>query len=146
MTTQAPPRHLPPTVHDARPYLPDVLGVQCFSPIGDRPRQREGTTDMGFERKTVVRHVGESDAALWQRVQHTVTHFKDRYGWNQPVAVVCDYDSTREQGMAQFENDGYMNLIAALRYAVGNSTDQRVRFVAGIALSQLNAWHRVPLP
>jgi hypothetical protein len=143
--TTASPIHMPPQVFGARAYLPDVLSVQCIGPIGDKRRQTEGATRMGFESRTVVRNDGEVDAELWKRVQSEVTRFKDRYGWNQNVAVVCDYDASKEDGRRWSKGDAHFNLIAALRYAVAHDPHAKVRFVASIALSQLGGWHHSKL-
>lgn len=142
MTTVA-PRHLPPHVHDRRnDQLPNVLIVQCNGPVGTKPRDTDGATPMGFERRTLFRTAGESDAELWARVELVVKHFKDSYGWNQPVHVVCDYDATVEQGERRRRADGLVNLEAALAWSAANDRSPRVKAIAAMALAQLRGFMR----
>lgn len=143
MTTVHPPIHMPPHVHDRRAdKLPDVLCIQCNGPVGTKPFDTDGTTPMSFERRTVFRWQGETDDALWQRVQLVVKAFKDRYGWNQPVHVVCDYDATVLDGESRRQADDLVNLDAALAWAAASDRSPRVRTIAAMALAQLRGYMR----
>jgi len=134
---------MPPHVHGRRAdKLPDVLFVQCTGPIGSRPRDTDGATPMGYEGRTVFRAAGETDNELWARVELVVKAFKDRYGWNQPVAVVCDYDMTVDQGARARQRDDWFNLDAALAYSAHNDRSPRVRTIAAMALAQLRGFMR----
>lgn len=129
MTTPAPPIPTAPTVDYLRPGgLPDVLAVQCFGEVeGCRPHLRVGTTPMGYEQRTIVRDPGEADTHLWARVQAVVSHFKNLYGWQQRVNILCLYELTVEQGYASADADQRVNLNAALRYTISHTKSERVR-------------------
>lgn len=119
MTT--PPYHLPPMLIDARPdRCPDVFTVQCTGAWHpDYPGGRQGTTPMGYERRTVYRAEGESDAALYQRVELVVKHFKDSYGYAQSVAVIFYYELTPAEGAARRMQDDLINANALRSYLAG---------------------------
>lgn len=143
MTTVHTPIHMPPQVHDRRAdKLPDVLAVQCNGPVGTKPFDTDGTTEMGMEVRTLFRWSGESDDALWARVQLVVKAFKDRYGWNQPVHVVCNYDATVDDGARWRQLDDWRNLEAALAWSAHNDRSPRVRAIAVMALAQLRGYLR----
>lgn len=141
--TTCPPIHMPPHVHDRRAdKLPDVLCIQCTGPIGTKPRDTDGATPMGYERRTVFRAAGETDNELWARVELVVKHFKDRYGWNQPVAVVCDYDMSVDDGERARQLDDWCDLQAALAWSAHHDRSPRVKAIAAIALAQLRGFMR----
>lgn len=114
------PAYLEPRVIGYRPgKLPDVFIVQCFGYNGSNPLDMEGRTKMGCERRTVYRYVCEADEDLLARVDVVAKAFKAKYGWNQSVSVIYDYEASAAHGQLWRTWDDLINLRAYYRHFKG---------------------------
>ena len=133
------PRYLEPRVIGDRPRkLPDVFTVICTGPLDDTPVEMIGRTPMGRQRCTVYRYVCEADEDLQARVDAVVRAFKARYGWNQRVSVIYQYEASAVLGQYWQTWDDLINLKAWACFAKRNLRKSAHKRIADRALLEID--------
>lgn len=134
------PGYLEPHLIGYRPgKLPDVFTVVCTGPLDHTPIEMMGRTPMARQHCTVYRYVCEADEALQARVDAVVKAFKAKYGWNQRVSVIYQYEASAELGQYWQTWDDLVNLKAWAFFAKRNLKKAAHKRIADRALLEIDA-------
>lgn len=132
------PAYLEPRRIGYRPgKLPDVFCISCRGPMDDTPVEMMGRTSTYPQRCTVYRYASETDEALQSRVDAVVKSFKAKYGWNQRVSVIYDYEASAAHGELWQSWDELINLEAWAAYAKQRLPRREDKEIALVALHEI---------